>query len=112
VFERLASARSLAGVFALLLSSPQRFLRASILLFLSLVQVHQWRTEFGGMEMIERDKAGPECMSEIGGILALGLTRLMIRKSSQKNNTLGESFLHLSDNQSACGTSTDHGEKA
>lgn len=62
--------------------------------------------------MNKQKEAGLECLAEIGGILALGLTRLATRKSSQKSSILGESSLHILDNQSACGSPGEYGENA
>ena len=64
------------------------------------------------MEMNKQKEAGLECVAEIGGILALALTRLTTRKSSKKLSTLGESLLHILDNQSAHGLPGDLGEAA
>jgi hypothetical protein len=41
-----------------------------------------------------------ERLSEIGEILAVGLTRLQARKSSRKPTEFGESLLHFSVDQS------------
>jgi hypothetical protein len=63
------------------------------------------------LEMNKQKEAGVECLAEVAGLLALALTRLAIRKSSQKSSTLGESFLHILDNQSACGSPDEYGGK-
>src|SRR4051812_7283312 len=110
--KQKASHHLFASVCALLLSSSRRLLRASILLFLSLVQVHQSQMNLSVWKMNKQKVAGLECLAEIGGFLAQALTRLATRKSSQKGSILGESSLHILHNQSAWCSPDEYGEKA
>jgi hypothetical protein len=58
------------------------------------------------------DNSASERISEITSLLALALTRIQSRKSSNKAGAFGESSLHILHNQSACGSPGDYGEAA
>jgi hypothetical protein len=51
-----------------------------------------------------------ERISEVAAILAIGLTRLSARKSSEFSADCGEISLSLSPGQSGCPTIPEHGE--
>ena len=62
--------------------------------------------------MNKSNEESNERLDELGSILAAALSRMNVRKSSQKAALLGESSLHILHNQSAHGSPDEYGEAA